>query len=170
MTTNYEATKQWLKLVYNNFDRIIRNFIVDDYAATMFRIQLSVEQLQKSLLFSLGIQFRKTHEPSRILDSILNDENYKLDENVSENLEKLSFLAKRIEKEETATRYEIKKEGKIITPEEYYDRGKIIAFLGNLEEIIDLVIIYFKINPYLDQEVNKLRNFNIRIKELVKNE
>jgi len=44
----------------------------------IFRIQLSMEQLQKALLVLLGLQFRKTHEPSKRLESIESNEHIEI--------------------------------------------------------------------------------------------
>jgi len=71
MTSNNEATKEWFRLAYANIKRVIRNYKQQDYADTIFRIQLSTEQVQKAILLFLGIQFRKTHEPSKILDALI---------------------------------------------------------------------------------------------------
>jgi HEPN domain-containing protein len=105
LTSNYDSTKQWFQLAYNNIKRVIRNYKQKDYADTIFRIQLSVEQLQKGLLIFLGFQFKKSHEPSKIIDSILMKTDVNLDDKIKRNLKDISLYAKEIEKEVTFTRY-----------------------------------------------------------------
>ncbi|TFF88873.1 MAG: HEPN domain-containing protein [Promethearchaeota archaeon] len=157
-------------MAHNNIERVINYYQQGDYAATVFRIQLSVEQLQKAVLLFLGIQFRKTHEPSRIIDAIIYDSDFELEEELLEILKKMSFFAKKIEKEQTATRYGIKKNGMIIPPEDFYDKSKTIEFIDVLIEIISIIIFIFIDVPDLKQESNRLKQNMKKIEDLVKNE
>ena len=98
MTSNSDASKDWFRLAHNNLKRVIRNFNQKDYADTIFRIQLSTEQLQRDLLLFLGIQFRKTHEPSKILDAIVyNPENNLEEERNQEIFEITKFFSSGIQ-------------------------------------------------------------------------
>lgn len=67
---NYQRTKEWLILAFNNFEKVLMFFKINEYDDCVFRIQLSMEQPQKALIFLFGVQIRKTHEASRILDSL----------------------------------------------------------------------------------------------------
>ncbi len=68
MADNHKRTKEWLSLSLKNVTRVMGNYKTRDYPFCVFMTQLSIEQLQKSLIFFLGLQFRKTHEPSKILE------------------------------------------------------------------------------------------------------
>lgn len=173
MTTNYEKTKQWLKLLYNNLERTVRNFKLEDYADTAFRIQLATEQLQKALLDFLGIQFRRTHEPSRIIDSIIYEKQYsniKLEEPILEKLKEISFFAKKLEKEKSFTRYGVIKEDELITPTEYYSKEKVLKFLTYICKIIRIIIDFFEKILELNREVIILKEYLNQIIELIKND
>lgn len=78
MTNNYNRFKEWLDLASNNIDKVIKFYKINEYSACVFRIQLSTEQLQKALIFLLGLQFRKTHKPSKILEAIENNSNIQI--------------------------------------------------------------------------------------------
>ncbi|GAG22880.1 unnamed protein product [marine sediment metagenome] len=43
MTTNYKRTKDWLSLAFNNLNRVIKFYEINEFAAYVFRIQLSTE-------------------------------------------------------------------------------------------------------------------------------
>ncbi len=79
MTNNYNRFKEWLGLASNNIDKVIKFYKINEYSACVFRIQLSTEQLQKGLIFLLGLQFRKTHEPSKILEAIENNSSIQIE-------------------------------------------------------------------------------------------
>ena len=139
----------------------------EDYAATVFRIQLSVEQLQKSVLLFLGIQFRKTHEPSRVIDSVIYDSDVELDEEIVENLKNLSRIAKIIEKEETTTRYGIERDDEIIPPEEIYDKKKTRHFLKSLIDILCIVASLIEEFPSLEKPFEELKIFAKKMEVLL---
>ncbi|HEY0088856.1 MAG TPA: HEPN domain-containing protein [Candidatus Lokiarchaeia archaeon] len=166
MTSNYDTTKQWFQLAYNNIKRVIRNYEQQDYADTIFRIQLSIEQLQKGLLGFLGVQFRKNHKPSKILDSIIHNSNIKLENKKKEIIKNISLFAKEIEKEETFTRYGIKYGGRIIAPEEYYDKKITLKYISNLKEILNLLILIFDDVLGLELEIEQMNKYKKRIEEL----
>lgn len=153
MTTNYEKTKEWLGLAFNNIERVIRNYKINDYSECVFKIQLSIEQLQKALILLLGFKFRKIHNPSIILESIENNKNIKIEKEILENIKKVAALAKGIEGEGVTTRYGIMKEGKLITPEEKYDKLEAIKYLKDLKEILKHMKTLIKGLPNLEQEI-----------------
>ncbi len=170
MTNNYEKTKEWLGLAFKNIERVIRNYTINDYSECVFKIQLSVEQLQKALILLLGFKFRKIHNPSIILESIETDGNIKIEKKILENIKKVAALAKEIEGEGISTQYGIIKEGKLITPEEKYDKSEAIKYLKDLKEILINVKALIKGLPNLKQEIIFLSKFINECIDLIEND
>ena len=168
MTTNYKGTKEWLGLALNNLNKVIKFYEINEFAACVFRIQLSTEQLQKALVILLGLQFRKTHEPSRILESIEFNEHIKIEEKVLERIKRIAVLSKNIEEEGTATRYGIIVDNKLISPDEKYDKVKTDEYLDDLKKILIIFKDLFKENPDLEPELTTLSEFITKIEELEK--
>ena len=136
MKDNYTNTKEWLSLAFKNIERVIRNYKISDYSECVFKIQLSIEQLQKALIFLLGFQFHKIHDPSRILESIENNNNIiQIEKEIIDRIKNVASLAKDIEGEGTATRYGIIEEGKLITPEDKYGKTVLMRaeYAGHTE-------------------------------------
>ncbi len=167
MVINYKKTKDWFKLAFNNLDRVIRNYKVKDYADCVFRIQLSIEQLQKALLFLLGLQFKKTYEPSIIIESFLSSENSNIEEDKRNSLLNIANLAKDLEQEETKTRYGIMKGENLIPPEEEYDIIKTKVYLKNVIEILIEILELLKNLQEFNVERKKLRYFKNMIKKVI---
>jgi HEPN domain-containing protein len=168
LTTNYHRTKEWFELALNNLNRVIRNFEFRDYADCVFRIQLTIEQLQKSLLFLLGLQFRKTHFVSKILENIDDYENLNLEEDVSKQIKEIAELSKILEEENTKTRYGIIEDNKLITPEETYNKDKTIEFLIVLNKIIEKVVTLLEPLSELENLNSNLKKNSQKIKEFIK--
>ena len=168
MTTNYHRTKEWFELSLNNLNRVIRNYEFKDYADCVFRIQLTIEQLQKSLVFLLGLQFRKTHFVSKILENIDDYENLNLNEKVSKQIKEIAELSKILEEEHTKTRYGIIEDNKLITPEDTYNKEKTIEFLIILIKIIDKVVTLLEPLPELENLNSELKKNVQKIKDFIK--
>lgn len=168
MTDNYKRTKEWLSLAFNNIERVIRNYTISDYSECVFKIQLSIEQLQKALIFLLGFQFHKIHDPSRILESIENNNNIKIEKEILDRIKKVASLAKNIEGEGTATRYGIIEEGKLIAPEEKYDKLEADKYLRDLKEILINLKEIFKEIPNLVHDITSITKFIKECKDLMK--
>lgn len=168
MTDNYKRTKEWLSLAFNNIERVIRNYTISDYSECVFKIQLSIEQLQKALIFLLGFQFHKIHDPSRILESIENNNNIKIEKEILDRIKKVASLAKNIEGEGTATRYGIIEEGKLITPEDKYDKLEADKYLRDLKEILINLKEIFKEIPILVEDITSITKFIKECKDLMK--
>jgi HEPN domain-containing protein len=117
-------------------DRVIRNYEVEDYADCVFLIQLLIEPIQKSILFLIGLQFRKTHEPSIIIERYVLSQNNTIEENIKNSLLKIANLAKDVEQEETKTGYGVVGDERLITPEEEYDINKTKIYSKNLKGIL----------------------------------
>jgi len=166
LSTNYKRTKEWLSLAFNNLDKVIKFYEINEFAACVFRIQLSTEQLQKALVVLLGLQFRKTHEPSKILESIESNEHIEIEENFLEMIKKIADLSKNIEDEGTVTRYGIIVDGVLISPEEKYDKAKTDELLDNLEKILIIFKDLFEENPDFEVELTTLSEFIVKIEEL----
>ena len=170
MTTNYEKTKEWLSLAFNNIERVIRNYQINDYSECVSKIQLSVEQLQKALILLLGFKFRKIHNPSIILESIEANKNIKIEKKNLEDIKKIAALAKGIENEGVTTRYGIVKEDKLITPEEKYDKLEAIKYLKDLKEILINIRSLIEELANLEQQIIILSKFINECNELIEND
>lgn len=168
LTDNYKRTKEWLSLAFNNIERVIRNYKINDYSECVFKIQLSIKQLQKALIFLLGFQFHKIHDPSRILESIENNNNIKIEKEILDRIKKVASLAKDIEGEGTATRYGIIEEGKLITPEDKYDKLEADKYLRGLKEILINLKEIFKEIPILVHDITLITKFIKECKDLMK--
>ena len=168
MTSNYNRTKEWLGFAFNNIERVIRNYREKDYADCVFRIQLSIEQLQKALIFLLGLQFRKIHEPSKILESAMKNEITQNEDEIQEKIGKIVTIAKNIEKEGTFTRYGKIVDDKLITPEEKYDKGKTDEFLNDLKDILLILTDLLKEIPDIEKENVYLHKMITNIEDLEK--
>ncbi len=167
ITKEYKRTREWLGLAFNNLDKVITFYEIKEFAATVFRIQLSTEQLQKALVVLLGLQFRN-HEPSKILESIEINEHIKIEENLLEKIKRIAVLSKKIEEEGTATRYGIIIDNKLVSPDEKYDKEKTDEYLDNLNKILIIFKDLFKENLDLEPELTRLSEFIIKIEELDK--
>lgn len=170
MATNYQRAKEWLRLAFNNIERVIRDYKLEDYAGSIFRIQLSIEQLQKSLIFLLGLHFKKTHEPSKILNSFTLNQNQKIGESHLKKIHDIVKLAKDIENEETKTRYGVIEHGKLITPEDRYDRSDSIEYIKDLTKIINHLIELYQEFKDFNEVVNKLKEFYNQLSGLISDE
>ncbi len=166
MASNYKRTKEWLDLAFKNIERVLKYYKDNDYADTVFKIQMSIEQLQKGLIFLLGMQFRKTHEPSEILESIEFNDNIQLEKKTLERIKKIAALAKNIEGERTATRYGIIKNDELITPEDKYDKTKTCIFLNDLKDILVIFNDLLEEIPNLEQELINILDFIEKLKDL----
>jgi len=166
LSTNYKRTKEWLSLAFNNLDKVIKFYEINEFAACVFRIQLSTEQLQKALIVLLGLQFRKTHELSKILESIESNEHIEIEEKFLEMIKKIADLSKNIEDEGTVTRYGIIVDGKLISPEEKYDKAKTDEWLDDLEKILIIFKDLFEENPDFEVELTTLSEFIVKKEEL----
>lgn len=167
MTNNYTNTKEWLSLAFKNIERVIRNYEISDYSECVFKIQLSIEQLQKALIFLLGFQFHKIHDPSRILESIENNINIKIKKEINDRIKKVASLAKDIEGEGTATRYGIIEDGKLITPEDKYKKSEADNFLRDLKEILINLKEIFKEIQNLEEEKKSISKFIEKCEDLI---
>lgn len=168
MITNYKNTKEWLGLAFNNIERVIRNYKINDFSECVFKIQLSVEQLQKALIFLLGFQFRKIHNPSQILESIENNNNIKIEKEILDRIKKVASLAKNIEAEGTITRYGIIEDGKLISPEDKYHKLEADKYLKDLKEILINLKELLKEIPTLEYEITSLSKYIKECRELIK--
>ncbi len=167
MTNNYTNTKEWMSLAFKNIERVIRNYKISDYSECVFKIQLSIEQLQKALIFLLGFQFHKIHDPSRILESIENNNNITIEKVIVDRIKRVASLAKDIEGEGTATRYGIIEEGKLITPEDKYDKAEADKYLKDLKEILINLKDILKENPNMEQETTRFSEYITKCEELI---
>lgn len=167
MTNNYNKTKEWLSLAFSNVERVIRNYKFSDYSECVFKIQISIEQLQKALILLLGLQFRKIHDPSRILDCIANNNSLEIEIEILNRIKEVAFLAKGIEGEGTATRYGTIEEGKLISPEDKFGKLEADKYLKDLKEILKNLKDIFKEIPHLKQEIPLFTKFVKKCEDLL---
>jgi len=162
---NYKRSKEWLELSFNNIKKVCTFYKIQEYDACVFRIQLAIEQLQKSLLFLFGFQPRKSHEPSKILDSLIYNDQIQANRDVIKKTKELSSFAKIIEKEETSTRYGLIRNERLIPPQTLYDKSKAKEFLNVLSNFLiifkDILINFSEFKKQivvLEEYINKLKN------------
>jgi HEPN domain-containing protein len=170
VATNYQRTKEWFKLASNNIERVIRNYLSNDYADCIFRIQLSIEELQKALIFLLGMQFKKTHYPSKILQSVETNRTPNIERNKIQKIHQIANIAKKIENEETKTRYGVIKNGKLITPEDQYVKRDAIHYLEDLSKILEKIIVLLSEFKEFDKSIKDLKKYKKDISQLIENE
>ncbi|TFG06176.1 MAG: HEPN domain-containing protein [Promethearchaeota archaeon] len=170
MTDNYNISKEWLDLAFKNIEKVIKFYKIEEYAATVFRIQLSIEQLLKSLIFLLGLKFRKTREPSKILDSIEKDEKIKIEKKYLNKIKKIAKIANNIEQLGTATRYGEIIDGKLVTPEERYNKKEALIFLNDLGEILIKLIELLENLYSFKNQIDLINKHLNEIKELISDE
>jgi len=168
LTDNHERTKEWLKLAFNNIERTLRNYKEKDYPFSVFLIQMSIEQLLKALIFLLGLQFKKTHEPSKILDSVKWSQINQIDEKIVRQIKKIASLAKEIESEGTSTRYGEIIDGKLILPEDKYSKTEANKYLKDLSEILKIFNKLLTSILYFELESKKIIEFIEKINNLIK--
>lgn len=162
---NYKRIKEWIILSFNNIEKVCTFYEIQKYDACVFRIQLAVVQLQKSLLFLFGFQPRKSHEPSKILDSLIFKNQIQANKDIIKKLKDLSRLAKITEKEETSTRYDLIKDERLIPPQILYDKSKAKEFLNVLSSFLiiyrDILINFSEFKKQievLEEYINKFKN------------
>lgn len=168
MTDNHQRTKEWLNLALTNINRVIGSYRQRDYSICIYFIQLSIEQLQKSLIFLLGLQFRKTHEPSKILESIETDKNIQIEFDILKKIKKIASISKEIESEGPSTRYGELIDGELLTPEKKYDKDNAKKFLNDLKEIIIQLLSLLENLPDFELEMKFLQKKNKKLGKLTK--
>ena len=171
MKTNISIAKKWILSAASDIKRILNDLETDDFADIAFRSQFAVEKLNKSILALLGIKIQKTHEPTKILKSILRSEKYRAFDKDSEDLIiQMINLSILFEEEGTKTRYGVFRENEFLVSEEIYKSfNDINKFIFNLEKIIS---IYNKIiTEVLNIKESKLDDLNLLLnlrEELIK--
>ena len=145
----------------SDIKRILKDLETDDFADIAFRSQFAVEKLNKSILALLGIKIQKTHEPTKILKSILKSEEHRAFDKKSEDLiiQMINYSIL-FEEEGTKTRYGVFIENEFLISEEIYTSfNDINKFISNLVKIIS---IYIKIiSEVFKIRENKLDNLNL---------
>lgn len=143
MKTNISLAKKWILSATSDINRILKDLETNDFADIAFRSQFAVEKLNKSIIGLLGLKVQKTHEPTKILKSILKEEYREFDKTSEELILQLITFSILFEEEGTKTRYGITQEDDFLVPEEIYKSfDDIDKFIQNLEKIIT---IYAKI-------------------------
>lgn len=143
MKTNISLAKKWILSATSDINRILKDLETNDFADIAFRSQFAVEKLNKSIIGLLGLKVQKTHEPTKILKSILKEEYREFDKTSEELILQLITFSILFEEEGTKTRCGITQENNFLVPEEIYKSfDDIDKFIQNLEKIIT---IYAKI-------------------------
>ena len=143
MKTNISLAKKWILSATSDINRVLKDLETNDFADIAFRSQFAVEKLNKSIIGLLGLKVQKTHEPTKILKSILKEEYREFDKNSEDLILQLITYSILFEEEGTKTRYGITQEEDFLVAEEIYKSfDDVDKFIRNLEKII---IIYAKI-------------------------
>ena len=94
-----------------------------------------------------------------LLDSIVNNNSLEIDIEILDKIKEVAFLAKNIEGEGTTTRYGTIEEGKLISPEDKYDKLEADKFLKDLKEILINLKEIFKETSNLKQDLPLFTKF-----------
>ncbi len=87
MRTNFSQAKSWILSAIYDIKRVIYSLKRKDFADVAFRSQFAVEKFKEATLNLLGVKVEKTHTPTKILKSIILDEDILInEESVNENL------------------------------------------------------------------------------------
>ncbi|TFG23092.1 MAG: HEPN domain-containing protein [Promethearchaeota archaeon] len=167
MADNLNTTKEWLELAFKNRQKVIKFYKIEEFAATVFRIQLSIEQLQKSLVFLIGLKFRKTHEPSKILDLIEKDENIQIEQKYINKIKKIAKISKDIEEQGTATRYGEIIDGKLVSPDNRYNKSESLKYMKDLMKILVILNDLLESIPDFKIPIQSITKYISEIKELI---
>jgi len=161
MKTNISLAKKWILSATSDIKRILKDLEIEDFADIAFRSQFAVEKFNKSILGILGIKVQKTHEPSKIIKTLLKEEEYlKFDKNSEDLIIQMITLSILFEEEGVKTRYGISREDEFLVAEEIYKSfDDIKRFISNLEKII-MVFIKIILDIFKIPE-NKLDNLQI---------
>ena len=173
MRTNFSQAKSWILSAINDIKRVIYSLKRKDFADVAFRSQFAVEKFNKAALNLLGVKIEKTHTPSKILKSIIIDEEIPInEESVKENLLKIIKYSGLFEDEGVKSRYGISKEDMLMIPEQIYSSFEDIKeFILNLQKIVDLYLILwnkpFNINEIEFKELKELKKLNKKLKKWI---
>ncbi|KKL61881.1 hypothetical protein LCGC14_2190890 [marine sediment metagenome] len=173
MRTNFSQAKSWILSAINDIKRVISSLKRKDFADVAFRSQFAVEKFNKAALNLLGVKIEKTHTPTKILKSIILDEEILINEkSVKENLLNIINYSGLFEDEGVKTRYGIFKEEMLMIPERIYSSFEDIKqFILNLQKIVDLYLIVwnetFNINEIEFKELKELKKLNKKLKKWI---
>lgn len=173
MRTNFSQAKSWILSAINDIIRVIFSLKRKDFADVAFRSQFAVEKLNKAALNLLGVKIEKTQTPTKILKSIIFDEEILInEESVKEKLLNIIKYSGLFEDEGVKTRYGISKDETLMIPERIYSSFKDIKqFILNLQKIVDLYLILwnetFNINEIELKELKELKKLNKKLKKWI---
>ena len=173
MRTNFSQAKSWILSAINDIKRVISSLKRKDFADVAFRSQFAVEKFNKAALNILGVKIEKTHTPTKILKSIILDEEILInEESVKENLLNIINYSGLFEDEGVKTRHGIIKEEMLMIPDGIYSSFEDIKqFILNLQKIVDLYLIFwnetFNINEIEFKELKELKKLNKKLKKWI---
>lgn len=160
MTTNHDRAREWLRMALRDFERAERSFMNGDYPDSIFRAQFASEKACKSLIFLLGLEFKKIHEPTEILARSLDER--KLELEISNIISKIIKSGMKLESEKTIPRYGLETEEGLISPEKIYTREKaedllkaISSILKNIKDLIAKEGILPEIKEEIENVIKK---------------
>ncbi|GAB4320096.1 MAG: hypothetical protein Kow0069_23920 [Promethearchaeota archaeon] len=153
MTSNHDRARDWLAFSFENMATALKLFETEQYPACVFRIQLSVE----SLVFLCGMQFKKTHELSRLLDSFPSSSEQSLEPEVAGKIRQISTLAKQVEGVGTASRYGAEVNGRLVLPSELFDEKSAREFFAVTSKITGLTAALLEGVEGFVEEANRLK-------------
>lgn len=140
MKTNLSLAKKWIVSAIADIKRFLKGLEGDDFADVAFRSQFAVEKLNKSILALLGLKIQKTHEPTKILKTVLKDKDVrKFNKNSEKLIEEIINNSLLFEEESTKTRYGFYKGDEFLTAEEIYKSlDDVKQLIINLEKVISV--------------------------------
>lgn len=166
MVTNFERARGWILMSISDLERVTRNFESEDFAATVFRAQTATERLCKGIIFLMGLQFKKTHEPTVIIKNFLDEET--LNETQRELLSEIISKAKILEEQGTIPRYGIETATTIIRPEELYDREKTLRLIHVTKDLFNTFIKLLENQKFLPDIKSELRSVISELSKLLR--
>ncbi|MFB0559685.1 MAG: HEPN domain-containing protein [Candidatus Lokiarchaeia archaeon] len=154
-------------MAISDLERVTRKFESEDYAATVYRAQVAAERLCKGIIFLIGLQFKKTHEPTVIIKNFLDEET--LEEAQKELLSEIITKAKILEEQGTIPRYGIETPTTILRPEEVYDRKKTLDIIRATNDLVETFIRLLENQKILPEVQSELRRAKNELSKLLQN-
>jgi HEPN domain-containing protein len=152
-------------MAISDLKRIARDFESEDFAAAVFRAQIAAERLCKAIIFLMGLQFKKTHEPTTIIKDLLEEKT--LDEEQRKLLSEIISKAKILEDQGTLPRYGLETASNITRPEEIYNRKKALELIHVTYDLVDVFIKFLENRKLLTDMQLELRRSKSELSRLL---
>jgi HEPN domain-containing protein len=133
--------------------RVERSYLAGDFADVAYRVQFCSEKVIKGILLMYGIQFKKYHEVSAIVENELLS-NPDLEKNEIHFIEEIARLSKEIEVISTTPRYGSVVADTFTSPEHLFDASNTRDFTMKLIDELDAFVNLLEIkDPQNWQEI-----------------